>query len=359
VVRIVAAVSRREDGAPELEELELEEPRAGEVLVRLAATGICHTDLHVHSTRFMSPKPIVLGHEGAGVVERVGEGVDAVFPGDHVILCASSCGACPSCRANAPTYCADGMQRNFGGARPDGSTPLSTGGEPVHARFFGQSSFATYAVADARSAVPVPAELPLELLAALPCGVLTGAGSVVHALRVRPGSSITVFGAGAVGLSAVMAARVVGAARIVAVDVLAHRLELARELGATEVVDASRGEAVDPPNVDYTLNTTTVGTVFTQALEALAPLGVACFVATPEPGWAPDMFAMLSGGRTLRGTIGGDAVPWLFVPTLLEWHRQGRFPFDRLIRQYAFDEIGRAFHDSERGDTIKPVLRMP
>jgi aryl-alcohol dehydrogenase len=167
------------------------------------------------------------------------------------------------------------------------------------------------------------------------------------------------------GGGALLAARVVGASRIVAVDVLAHRLELAGELGATAVVDASRDDPVaairelEPRGVDYAFNTTTIGAVFTQSVDVLGPRGVACFVATPEPGWAPDMLALLGGGRTLRGTLGGDAVPWLFVPTLVEWYRQGRFPFDRLIRTYAFDEIGRAFRDSERGDTIKPVLRMP
>jgi aryl-alcohol dehydrogenase len=358
-MNVVAAVSRREEEPPQLEELELEEPRPDEVLVRIVACGICHTDLRVHSRLSESPKPIVLGHEGAGVVEQVGAGVESLAPGDHVVLCANSCGTCPTCLANLPTYCVEVLARNFGGSRPDGTTPLSANGNAIHGRFFGQSSFATHALVDARSAIRVADDLPLEVLAGLGCGVLTGAASVVNVLGMRPGSSIAVFGSGAVGLAAVMAARVAGAARIVAIDVLAHRLELAEELGATEVVDATKDDPVAAiGRVDHSLNTTNVADVFTQAVQVLGPRGVACFVTPPASAWAPDMRALLVGGRSVRGTLGGDAVPWLFVPTLIELYRQGRFPFDRLIRFYPFEEIGQAFHDSEAGNTIKPVLQM-
>ena len=382
-MKIQAAVSRDSTRPPELETLEIEEPRAGEILVRIVATGICHTDINVHE-RDRSPKPIVLGHEGAGIVERVGSGVTRLAPGDPVILSSNFCGECPSCRQNAHSYCYELMPRNFGGRRPDGSTPLTQNATPINARFFGQSSFATYALADERSAVKAPADLPLEIMGPLACGVMTGAGAIINSLQVRPGHSIAIFGTGAVGLSAVMAAKIVGATRIIAVDVVPARLALAMELGATDVIDVSAGNAPDANGpaasastgnastgnaaraiknltghgVNFTFNTTRSPAIFAQAMESLAPRGVAGFVGAPVAPWTPDMFQILSGGRTLRGIIGGDSSPGSFIPLLIEYYRQGRLPFDRLIRFYPFQEIAQAFADCEHGTTVKAVLRM-
>jgi aryl-alcohol dehydrogenase len=331
--------------------------------VRIVATGICHTDINVHE-RDRSPKPIVLGHEGAGIVERVGFGVTRLVPGDRVILSMNFCGECPSCRRNAHGYCSEGVPRNFGGRRPDGSTPLTQEGAPINARFFGQSSFATYALADERSAVKVPDDLPLEIMGPLACGVMTGAGAVINSLQVHPGQSIAIFGTGAVGLSAVMAARIVGATRIIAVDIVPARLELARELGATDSIDASTGNAVQEikeltrHGVDFSFNTTRAPAIFTQAMECLAPLGVAGFVGAPVGSWTPDLFQILIGGRTLRGIVGGDSSPGSFIPLLIEYYRQGRLPFDRLIRFYPFQDIAQAFADCEHGMTVKAVLRV-
>jgi aryl-alcohol dehydrogenase len=362
-VKILAAVSRDAGRPPELETLDIEEPRDGEILVRIVASGICHTDINVHE-RDRSPKPIVLGHEGAGIVERIGRGVTRFVPGDRVILSVSYCGECPSCRQNAHSYCYECLPRNFGGRRPDGSTPLAQGGTPINARFFGQSSFATYSLADERSAVKVPDDMPLEIMGPLACGVITGAGSVINSLAVRPGQSIAIFGTGAVGLSAVMAAKIVGATRIIAVDVVPSRLELALELGATDAIDASAGDPVQVIRartrygVDVSFNTTRSPAVFTQALECLAMRGVAGFVGAPFESWTPDMFRILSGGRSVRGILGGDASPGFFIPLLIEYYRQGRLPFERLIRFYPFEEIAQAFADCEHGVTVKAVLRM-
>jgi aryl-alcohol dehydrogenase len=367
-VKIQAAVSRDATRPPELETLEIEEPRANEILVRIVATGICHTDINVHE-RDRAPKPIVLGHEGAGIVERVGSQVTRLAPGDPVILSSNFCGECPSCRQNAHSYCYEVMPRNFGGRRPDGSTPLTQNAIPINARFFGQSSFATYALADERSAVKAPPDLPLEIMGPLACGVMTGAGAVINSLQVRPGQSIAIFGTGAVGLSAVMAAKIVGATRIIAVDVVPARLALAAELGATDVIDVSAGNVstgnaaqaireLTRHGVDFTFNTTRAPAIFSQAMESLSPRGVAGFVGAPFTPWTPDMFQILSGGRTLRGIIGGDSSPGSFIPLLIEYYRQGRLPFDRLIRFYPFQEIARAFADCEHGTTVKAVLRM-
>src|SRR6187551_2821767 len=286
-MQVTAAVSRGAGEAPMLESLELEAPRAGEMLIRLVATGICHTDLHEHPGRH-APQPIVLGHEGAGVVEALGPGVRGFEAGDHVILSGNSCGRCPSCLANRPTYCDLAMPLCFGGQRLDKSTALKCGDERVHSHFFGQSSFASHAIVPERTAVRMDKDLPLEKLGPLGCGVVTGVGGVIEALKVGFGDTIAVFGTGGVGLSAVMAARLVGAKRIVAVDVVPERLELARELGATDTIlaiedaIADKVRAVTGRGVDFTFNTTTVPAVHSWALEALAMNGTAGFVAGPR-----------------------------------------------------------------------------
>ena len=232
-MKVTAAVVHEEAQPFSVEDLELEEPRADEVLVRVVATGICHTDVIVRDQWYPVPLPAVLGHEGAGVVERVGEGVSKVQPGDHVVLSFASCGECTNCLSGWPTYCLNFYDQNFGGSRPDGSNALSKDGDAVHGRFFGQSSFASYSVAAERSVVKVREDAPLELLGPLGCGVQSGAGGVLNILRPTPGTSIAVFGTGAVGMSAIMAASIAGCTIIISIDVKASRMELARELGAT------------------------------------------------------------------------------------------------------------------------------
>jgi aryl-alcohol dehydrogenase len=362
-MRIRAAVTRT-GPVPTIEDVELEAPRDDELLVRIVATGICHTDLHEQAGRH-SPHPIVLGHEGAGIVEKVGAHVRGLEPGDHVVLSGNSCGRCPSCLDNRPTYCDLAMRMSFGGRRLDESTALSdAAGERLHSHFFGQSSFATYAVVPERTAVKVDKDLPLHLLGPLACGVISGAGSVIEALKVGAGDSIAVFGVGGVGLPAVMAARLVGASAIVAVDRNPARLELARELGATHAISSddpdlvAKTRAVTSRGLGFSLNTTNVPAAHTAALECLAMNGTAGFVAAPRGEWSPQMFAMLGGGRQLRGILGGGANPHTFIPMLIDYWRQGRFPFERLIETYRFDEIERAFHDIEEGKVVKPVLMM-
>ncbi len=365
-MKMQAAVSRTGTPHPELATVEIGAPQAGEVLVRIVASGICHTDLSAHAGRGAgTPKPVVLGHEGAGIVEEVGPGVTSVAAGDHVVLSGSSCGRCPSCRRNLPSYCDEMLPRNFGGLRMDGTSALALDGELLHGHFFGQSSFAQYSIAGERTAVKVPKEVPLRILGPLGCGVITGAGAVLHALDVRAGDSIAVFGTGGVGLSAVMAARLVGAARIIAIDLVPDRLALARELGATDIVDAREGRAVQAirdltggRGVNFSFNTTPAPEVFTQALECLAMRGAAGFVTAPRGDWKPAMFPMLAGGRRLQGILGGDAAPQLAIPMLIEYYRQGRLPFDRLLRFYPFSAIAEAFRDMEHGMAVKPVLEI-
>ena len=365
-MKIRAAVSREGEAAPVIEDVELGEPLPGEMLVRIVAAGICHTDIRTHAVGgWGSPKPIVLGHEGAGIVERVGANITRFKPGDRVVLSGTSCGACPSCIDNLPTYCREAVPRMFAGRRSDGSTALSQNGERLAGHFFGQSSFATYALAEERSAVPVPDDVPLDVVAPMGCGIITGAGSVFYSFALRPGQSIAVFGAGSVGLSAIMAARLCGAHQIIAVDPVTERRALAEELGATASIDPAGGEvaaavrALVADGVSFSFNTTSVPDVYETAVQVLATRGTAGFVTRPEGDWPAPMTTLLAGGRGLRGIIGGDAVPQIAIPMMIDYWRQGRFPVDRLIRHYAFDAIGEAFDDCHHGRSIKPVLEMP
>ncbi len=363
-MRIQAAVSRAGQSHPTIEELELEEPHADEVRVRVVAAGICHTDLYCHAGLGVPiPRPIVLGHEGAGIVEAVGGAVRELAVGDHVVLSGASCGECPKCRAGRPTYCRDAMRLSFGGQRPDGSSPLSRRGERVHGMFFAQSSFATHLVAPERSAVKVSKDLPLRLLGPLGCGIITGAGSVLEAFRLRPGESIVIFGVGSVGLAAVMAARIAGASRIVAVDVSAERLKLARELGATHAIvsDDKAADAlrqIDRDGFTFSFNTTSAAEVFSLAANCLAMEGTAGFVTRPRGGWTPDIAALLASGRKLQGILGGSAAPKVLIPLMIDYWREGRFPFDRLVAEFPFEQIGEAWKACAEAAVIKPVLVM-
>ncbi len=364
-MKATAAVVWEKERPFSMEEVEVEEPRAGEVLVRIVGVGVCHTDLIVRDQWYPVPLPAVLGHEGSGVVERVGPGVEKVRPGDPVVLSFDHCGHCANCLQGKPSYCATFFERNFGGGRMDGSTALGKDGQTLHSHFFGQSSFATYALASQNSVVKVPEDAPLESLGPLGCGVQTGAGAVLNSLKPEPGSSIAVFGTGAVGMSAIMAAVAAGCTTIVGVDVRPDRLELARELGATHVVNGAEEDAAEEVGgitgggPGYALETTGVPAVLRQAVDALAPLGTCGIVGAPPVGTevSLDWNGVMIPGKTVRGVIEGDSVPDFFIPLLIESNRQGRFPFERLIGYYDLDEINRAARDAEGGGTLKPVLR--
>lgn len=365
-MKITAAVAREKEQPFSVEELELESPRAGEVLVRIVTAGMCHTDLIVRDQWYPVPLPSVLGHEGAGVIEQVGEGVTKLEPGDKVVLTYASCGKCANCARGKPCYCLNFFELNFGGSRLDGTSPISGDGEVVHGHFFGQSSFATHALATERNVVKVGDDASLEILGPLGCGIQTGAGGVLNTLRPEAGSSIAVFGTGAVGLSAVMAAGIAGCTTIIGIDVKPGRLELARDLGATHTINGAETNAVEEikeltgGGADYSIETTAVPAVFRQAVEALGLLGVCGLIGAAPLGTdvSLDMNDILIPGKTVRGIVEGDSVPDVFIPRLVELHVQGRFPFDRLIEFYDMDDINAAANAAEEGETVKPVLRM-
>jgi aryl-alcohol dehydrogenase len=354
--RIQAAVLRRRGGPLKIESLELEGPRDDEVLVRLVASGICHTDIDFLDGWYESGRAVVLGHEGAGVVERVGKKVKRVKRGDHVILSYQSCGSCPQCRRGHPAHCHRFYEANFGFQRLDGSNALERSG--VRGHFFGQSSFATHSLATERNLVKVSKVLPLEVLSPLGCGLQTGAGTVMNSLKVPKGASLAIFGTGAVGLAAVMAGRLVQADPIIGVDLKPGRLRLARALGATHVIAnrrqdvAARLAAVTGRGVDYVVETTGDPALKQLALDLLNPHGTVALLTGESGGDS------LPEGRKTLGIIQGDAVPQRFIPKLIRLYRAGQFPFDRLVKFYDFRDINRAIAAARRGATVKPVLRI-
>ncbi|MDH4207698.1 MAG: NAD(P)-dependent alcohol dehydrogenase [Anaerolineae bacterium] len=364
-MEVRAAVILETGGEFELQRLELSEPNDDEVLVRIVGAGICGTDLGaVHGHLPIPSPPSVFGHEGAGIVENVGARVTKVKPGDHVVLAWDYCGVCTACKLGKELSCLNFFLHNFHGARADGSATLRKGDEVVHGCFLGQSSFADFALANQRSVVKVREDVPLEILAPMGCGVMTGAGAVMNSLRPAPGSSIAVFGVGPVGMSAVLAGYACGCTTIIAVDVKADRLNTAKELGATHTINA--GE-VDP--VEAILDITSGGPefslecvgnpkVFRQAVDVLPRLGV-CGLAGVVPPMTEVSLNMdlIMNGRTVKGILGGDAIADLFIPRLIELYSQGRFPFDRMITFYPFDEINQAVKDMAEGRVLKPVLR--
>ena len=364
-MKITAAVVREKSEPFVIEELELDDPRDDEVLVRMAGSGLCHTDLVARDGFMPIPNPAVLGHEGAGVVEKVGSRVTKVKPGDHVVMSFRSCGACTSCVRGLPANCLDFFKLNFAGVRADGTPTMKKDGKTVHAAFFSQSSFASHALAAERNVVKVDNDVPLELLGPLGCGVQTGAGGIINSLRARAGSSVAIFGAGSVGLSAIMAAVAVGCTTVIAVDINGERLEMAQKLGATHVVDSGQADPVEAiqrvtgGGVQYSLECTGLPKVFRQSVDALAMTGVCGLIGVAPFGAEVSLnMQTVLNGRTIRGIVEGDSIPDIFIPQLIELYKQGRFPFDRMIKFYPMDQINQAADDSEKGRTLKAVLRF-
>jgi aryl-alcohol dehydrogenase len=360
---LTAAVSRDPADPLSFEELEIGAPRDDEILVAVSHAGICRTDINCHQGAAPTPKPVVLGHEGAGTVVQVGERVSHVAPGSRVLMTFMSCGGCASCVAARPAYCRDALGLNFGAARADGTSAFH--GSDVRGHFFGQSCFATLSVANSRNVVAVPDDVPLRRACVLGCGVMTGAGAVLNSLRVSPGSSVAVFGAGAVGISAVLAARIAGASTVIAVDAVHGRLDTAARLGATHTVRAGEGDVLAEVSdltgggADFAVEASGNPAALTQAVDCLGSGGACALVGSVGGEASPSWRSLRLKGATIRGVIEGDSNPAVFLPRLLRYHAEGRFPIDDLITEYDFEKINDAIADAESGVAIKPVLTMP
>jgi aryl-alcohol dehydrogenase len=367
-MQITAAVTQSPGAAFTLETVDVEAPRADEILVRIAAVGVCHTDLVAREGAMPFSMPAVLGHEGAGTVVEVGSAVTKVRPGDRVALTFRSCGACERCLSGDPAYCYAMPALNYIGMRPDGSKAIRQGDVAVSSNFFGQSSFATYALAYERNVLKLPDDIPFELAAPLGCGVQTGVGGVVLALACPKGSSILITGGGAVGLSAVMGAAIQACGTIIVVEPHASRRALAQRLGATHVIDPAQSpdlaaavRAILPRGVDYAFDTTGRPEILTAVMATLAPKGVLGIVGIPPPGtpMPGDLGAVLTFGQTVRGIIEGDSDPDVFLPILIDHWRAGRLPLEELVQAFPFDQINRAISAQHDGDCVKVVLTLP
>lgn len=349
----------------EVKSLELAEPGDDELLVRLVAVGVCHSDIAAQHGAFAPPLPIVLGHEGAGIVEKVGAKVSGLKRGDHVVLSYASCGGCARCDGGEPQYCSDFGRLNFKGYRRNGEPSFHDGDAPVWGAFFAQSSFASFALSTERNTVKVARHHYLEAMGPLGCGLQTGAGTVLNTLKPAAGSSIVIFGVGTVGMAALMAAAASDCATIVAVDIHDGRLDLARELGATHAVRGDspdlRGElrAILRAGSDFSVDTSGREGSIRAAIDILAACGTCALLAvTPGTEVSFSPLALLTG-RRIVGVTEGDADPQAFIPKMIELHEAGRFPFERLITYYELAQINEAIADMRSGVTIKPILRMP
>jgi aryl-alcohol dehydrogenase len=368
-MKIRALVVERKDAAFEEQEVDLDEPGRGEALVRVVATGVCHTDAITRAGDMPMPFPAVLGHEGAGVVEQVGEGVTQVMPGDKVIIGWPSCGECRNCLDGQPRYCLRTGDALVSGRRFKGelrgTTAYSRRGEPLNGHFFGQSSFASHSIVTADALVKLGSDVPLELLGPLACGLGTGAGAVLNEARPRLGDSMLIVGVGAVGLAAIMAARNSGLTRILAADVHDSRLQLATELGATHTINSRQADLVEAVagitggTVDYALDCTGVIPVIETMARTVGMLGTIVLIGGAPAGasFSLDHLSTLWGKRVI-GVLGGGGRSGQLIPALVDFYQQGRFPFDRLVRYYELGDVELALEDSRSGEVIKPILRV-
>ncbi len=345
--------------------VDVQDPLPGEVLVRMAVGGVCHSDLHVMTGHLIAQLPAILGHEGAGVVAEVGPGVTAVKPGDHVIpLWRLSCGFCDYCAGGRPALCEEGTQIRMTGRLLDGTSRFRLGGAEVK-HFAGVSTFSEYSVIPERALLKIPADFPLEKAALLGCGVITGVGAAFNA-PVTPGSSVAVFGTGGVGLNVIQGAAIAGAEKIIAVDLLESKLAFARAFGATHTVNASTGDPVKQvrdlaggKGVDFAFEVVGLSTTMRQAYNSLRKRGKAIIV-----GVSPTMnevsiptLSLVYEERVLTGSLYGSARPKTDIPKLMDLYAAGKLKLDELLtRTYPFEQINEAYAALERGEVARSVV---
>jgi aryl-alcohol dehydrogenase len=363
-MRTTAAIVNEQGGAFSFEEVDLDEPRDDEVLVRIVAAGLCHTDLSLRDTLPEEMFPRVFGHEGAGVVEQVGAKVSGIEVGDHVLMSFRSCRSCPACVEGAVGYCENSLVLNYMGFRMDGSTTHQRDGQPVYGSFFGQSSLARHAIAYADNCVVVDRSLDLSKLAPYGCGFQTGAGTVLNLLKPGPDDSLVVFGCGAVGLAAINAARGSDCGTVVAVDLTEARLEVAERFGAVTVNPTTLGEQSVVDRVKeltgggatYAIDTTAISEVVKQAQQSLRIRGTLVALGLGAEEYAIDAIDLLQNGKIIRSSIEGESDPLEMLPRLIEMNLAGDFDVDDLVVTYPFEDIDAAIEDVLAGRVVKPVL---
>ena len=363
-MKIRAAVINEANTDYVLEDLILSEIQEDEILIKMVASGICHSDDVLRTGTSPYPLPVVLGHEGSGIVEKVGRQVTEFQPGDHVVLSYKYCGHCEHCLTGVPASCESWRTLNWAGSRSDGTYMFhKEDGTPVN-RFFSQSSFSTHAIVNECNITKVDPTIDLRLIAPLGCGFLTGSGTVINGLKPEPGSTIAVFGTGSVGLAAMMAGKIAGCTKVIGIDIHHNRLEIAKELGATHIINSKEQDVIEEikkitnnKGVNYAVDTTGVITVIKTALASLANGGVLAPIAAAQGEININTWSELSAfNRSIKGVLMGNAVPQFSIPKLIEFYQAGSFPIDKLIKFYNFSDINQANRDSLSGETIKPVL---
>lgn len=364
-MKIQAAVIEEKGASFQIVDMELDPPQAGEVLVKITACGVCHTDDVARQQIIPVPLPAVFGHEGCGVIEAVGPGVTGYSAGDRVSFSFGYCGVCEACRTGQPYGCKENRRLNFMGGHFDGTKRLHYKGGEVSA-FFGQGAFATHAVVHQHNLVPVDKDVPLELMGPMGCGIQTGAGAIFNCLQGGADYSVIITGCGGVGLSAVMAAKIAGYGMIIACDTVQSRLDLALELGATHIINAGKVDSVVEETKKLTggegayhaVDCTGSGACVRQSLNCLRPLGKCAILGATQELTIHVEDELMGPAKTLIGIVEGYSIPQVFIPKLVEYYKRGEFPFDRLIRYYDFSEINTAFEDMKNGSVIKAVLKM-
>lgn len=355
-----AAVLDEIPGKLSVEELVIDDPGPREVLIRTAAAGLCHSDLHFIEGKYPIQTPVVLGHESAGVVETVGDQVTYVAPGDHVITCLSVfCGQCEYCLSGRMSIC-----QARAGQRPEGpDARLSRNRDGVF-QFANLGSFAERMLVHEHAVVKIPSDFPLDRAALIGCGVTTGVGAVLNTARVEPGTTVAVIGCGGVGLSAVQGARIAGAGRILAIDTVRDKLDSATELGATETLDASEGDVIERAKeltgggVHYSFEAIGLKATAEQAFDILRPGGVATVIGMIPYGTKIELdgFEFLREKR-IQGSAMGSNRFRVDIPRYIDFYRTGRLKLDELIsRRITLDEIGEGFDALARGETLRSVI---
>lgn len=363
-MKIKAAVVYEKGQPFQLRELELAPPKEDEVLVKVTACGVCHTDDVARQQIIPVPLPAVFGHEGCGVVEDIGPCVTGFKKGDRVGFSYGYCGTCESCRTGHPYGCSENRRLNFSGTQFDGTKRHHDGSGAVSS-FFGQGSFATHAIVHVNNLIHVPDGVDLAMVGPLGCGIQTGAGAVLNYIKPDPASSIMITGCGPVGLSAVMAAKIAGCTTIIACDVIDSRLELAQQLGATHVINSKNVDNVVDEvrkitglGTHYAIDCTGIGTCVRQSLGCTRSLGTCVVLGATEELTIHVENELMGPGKKLIGIVEGCSIPQVFIPQLLDYYKKGLFPFDKLITYYDFENINQAFEDTHRGKVIKAILKM-
>jgi len=365
-----AAVVHQAREAPRLEDVDVSEPLFGEVLVKIAASGICGSDLHVVHGRSNAARnmPVILGHEGAGIVEAVGPGVDDLKPGDHVVIAMfGPCGHCGNCSSGRLQHCDGPERRSAFGEMPDGSTRLRREGRPVYP-FVGVGSLAEYAVVRRAMVVKVSPDLPLDRLCITACAVTTGLGAVFNVAQVAPGSTVAVIGCGGVGLNVVQGARIAGASRVIGIDRNPKKLGLADNLGATHCIEAGDDpqaiaaavRQIVPRGVDFAFEVVGSVALVKQAMGLTGPGGTVVMVGSVP--WGEDVAVnagLLFGERKLVGCLGGSNIPGREIPRIIDLYEQGKLYLDELVgHTFPLASIGEAFANAEKADDARTLVSI-